>query len=414
MTVYLSNPYGTIPGEPWREYRFYLLAKALVEEGHEVIWFTSTFSHHFKTQRSPESKILKVQNNLSIHLIKSTSYKKNFSLGRVYRDFIYGINLYSILKKGYSKPDIFICGDSPLTFYFPSYFYCRQQNIPYVLDQMDLWPELVIDSVSKQLKPVVNFAFLFHFWFRNLVYNNASGFISLAKKYYEIPLQYSSNLAKIPHAVIYNGINIKEYQNFSNNHIFDFENELPNKSINDIWYIFAGTLGPSYDLKTMIYAFDQIEKKFPVKLIIAGDGSERDFIVKYIATKAVSNIIYVGKLSKQELIKLYSLCDVGLNAYGKYSNVEMSDKFYDYTAAGLAIINSLTGEVADLISVNNIGTNYISGAIDSFKHAIQLYIHNIDLLNNHKKNSAQIAIEFDQQNQLNRFKQFWKNLECSL
>jgi hypothetical protein len=108
------------------------------------------------------------------------------------------------------------------------------------------------------------------------------------------------------------------------------------------------------------------------------------------------------------------LCDVGLNAYGKYSNVEMSDKFYDYTAAGLAIINSLTGEVADLISVNNIGTNYISGAIDSFKHAIQLYIHNIDLLNNHKKNSAQIAIEFDQQNQLNRFKQFWKNLECSL
>ena len=413
MKIYLSNPYGTIPGEPWREYRFFLLAKALYEEGHTVVWFTSTFSHHFKKHRSLNSQKIILNENFCIHLIKSPSYKKNFSLKRFYRDFIYGLNLNKTLNREYSRPDAFIVGDSPLTFYFPSYQYSRKHKIPYIIDQMDLWPELIIDSLPRLLKPVGNFLFSLHFWYRNFVYNNASGFISLAKKYYEIPLQYSSNLAKIPHAVIYNGINIKEYQNISSNQIFDFENKLPNKSINEIWCIFAGTLGPSYDLKTMIYAFDQIEK-FPIKLIIAGDGSEREFIVKYIANKAVSNIIYVGKLSKQELIKLYSLCDVGLNAYGKYSNVEMSDKFYDYTAAGLAIINSLTGEVSDLISANKIGTNYLSGSIDSFKDAIQLYIHNIDLLNNHKKNSSQIAIEFDQQNQLNHFKQFWKNLESTL
>ena len=55
MKIYLSNPYGTIPGENWREYRFFLLATSLAEKGHDVVWFTSTFSHHFKIQRSDTS-----------------------------------------------------------------------------------------------------------------------------------------------------------------------------------------------------------------------------------------------------------------------------------------------------------------------------------------------------------------------
>ena len=68
MKIYLSNPYGTIPGENWREYRFFLLAKSLAEKGHDVVWFTSTFSHHFKIQRSKKSKVILINENLKIHL----------------------------------------------------------------------------------------------------------------------------------------------------------------------------------------------------------------------------------------------------------------------------------------------------------------------------------------------------------
>ena len=66
MKIYLSNPYGTIPGENWREYRFFLLATSLAEKGHDVVWFTSTFSHHFKIQRSVDWKGTKINNDKNV------------------------------------------------------------------------------------------------------------------------------------------------------------------------------------------------------------------------------------------------------------------------------------------------------------------------------------------------------------
>jgi glycosyltransferase involved in cell wall biosynthesis len=413
MIIYLSNPYGTIPGEEWREYRFYLLAQTLVEEGHEVVWFTSTFSHHFKKQRSLESKKIFVRPGFCIHLIKSPGYKKNISFKRFYRDFIYGFNLRRILNRDYDKPDAFIIGDSPLAFYFPSYLYCRKNNIPYVIDQMDLWPELIIESIPKLLRPFGNFFFKFHYFFRNLVYNNANGFIALAKKYYEIPLSHAPRLAKIPKAIIYNGIKIKEYNKEYSGTAFQNSKQLPIKEQGDIWVIFAGTLGPSYDIRTILISFQELNAS-NTKLIIAGDGSERNYVENFLKFNKSSNIVYLGKLSKTVLADIYLLCDVGLNAYGPYSNVEMSDKFYDYTAAGLAIINSLKGEVSDWLLNYDLGINYSSGSTSSLKEALSIYIHNVDLLRKHKKNSRDISVEFDQIVQLKKFKEFWKEFSISV
>lgn len=412
MVVYLSNPYGTIPGENWREYRFYLLAKSLSEKGHEVVWFTSTFSHHFKVQRSQASKVIDVNPLLKIHLVKSPSYAKNLSFGRWLRDIVYGINLYKILKKEYKKPDFFINGDSPLTFYFPSFFYCRKNSIPYIIDQMDLWPELVVESISPKIRLLARFAFILHYKYRKLVYQNASGFIALAKRYYEIPSSICPRLRTIPNAIIYNGIDIKEFRQISLDIIYDFEKSLPLKLDNEIWFVFAGTLGPSYDLKTMLKSFNELNgEAVNAKLIIAGDGSERWYLEQFIQVSGNKKIVYVGKLSKAQLVKLYSKCDVGLNVYGAYSNVEMPDKFYDYSAAGLAIINSLKGEVANLIVDHSLGLNYIAANSESLLSAYKRFIHDTTLLVQYKKNSFKIAETFDQNVQLRNFKQFFRNFE---
>ena len=55
-------------------------------------------------------------------------------------------------------------------------------------------------------------------------------------------------------------------------------------------------------------------------------------------------VLYLGKLKPESLSYLYNKSDVGLSIYTEISNVEMPDKFYDYTAAGLPVINSLKKE----------------------------------------------------------------------
>ncbi len=42
----------------------------------------------------------------------------------------------------------------------------------------------------------------------------------------------------------------------------------------------------------------------------------------------------------------------------------MPDKIYDYTAAGLAVINSLSGEVSNVIAQNQIGLQYLPGHVE--------------------------------------------------
>ncbi len=401
MKVYLSNPYGTIPGEDWREYRFYLLAKSLASEGNDVVWFTSTFSHHFKKERSNKSKIIVISENLKIHLIKSRPYKNNFSFGRIFRDLTYGLNLIEVLKKEYIKPDLFFVGDSPVLFYYPSYWYCKNNKIPYVVDQMDLWPELIVNSFSKIYRPLVNLFCAPIYVIRKKVFDNSVGFISLAKKYLDIPISISNNILQNPHAVIYNGIDVDEFRVQMG--IIDsyIDTKLGKKNENEIWFIFAGTLGPSYDIKTILQGFLNLNNNL-CKLIIAGDGSERSYVETFIKNNKLDNVKYIGKISKNSLPYLYSKCDVGLNSYGAFSNVEMSDKFYDYTAAGLVVLNSLKGEVMDYVDKYNIGYNYQASNLESFMDKLQLILkrENIDLI---KKKSFELGTSFDQKLQLKNF-----------
>lgn len=408
MRVYLSNPYGTIPGEDWREYRFYLLAKSLAARGHEVVWFTSTFSHHFKNQRSPCSKVISIDSNLKIHLVKSSSYRNNFSIGRIFRDFTYGLRLTSILKHEYSKPDLFFNGDSPILFYYPSYWYCRKNKIPFIIDQMDLWPELIINSFPYFLRPIINLMSGPIFFMRRSIFNQSVGFMSLAKRYLDVPMNISKRLIHVPTAVVYNGIDVAEFR-YKMSRIDDsLLEKLGFKGKDEIWFIFAGTLGPSYDLRTILMGFKNLTNQ-KYRLLIAGDGSSKGYVEDFIKNNNLGNVTYIGKISKESLPYLYSMCDVGLNAYGPYSNVEMSDKFYDYTAAGLAVLNSLEGEVNKLVIDNSIGLNYLAGDLLSFEKSLNEIIDGNKLIE-YKINSYRIGLFFDQQEQMRIFSDFFQKV----
>lgn len=404
MNIYLSNPYGTIPGEEWREYRFYLLAKAMESEGHSVVWFTSTFSHHFKKQRFSKSTIIPITDNFKIHLIKSRPYKNNFSFGRILRDLSYGFNLLDILNKDYSEPDLFFIGDSPILFYFPSYWYCKKRKIPYVVDQMDLWPELVVNTFPKYLQPLINSLCSPIYIVRKRVFDQSFGFLSLAKKYLDIPKSISKRISLVPNEVIYNGIDVDEFR--AKMKIIDevIDDKVGIKAKDEIWFIFAGTLGPSYDLKTILTVFLNFKIE-NCKLFIAGDGSEKSNVEAFIKNNNLKNVFYIGKINKESLPYLYSKFDIGLNSYGAYSNVEMSDKFYDYTAAGLVLLNSLEGEVKDLVIDYKIGFNYKASSESSFHNSL-VEIFNHRNLSEYKANSFRLGSFFDQKIQLNKFKTF--------
>lgn len=403
MNIILVNPYGPIPipEEKWREYRFTIIGNFLSSLGHDVTWYTSSFSHHFKKQRSEGWKDIIINDNFKITLVPTPGYKSNVSFGRIYRDLVFSYKLYK--RKLKNKPDLVIYSESPLSFGYAGYKIARRENVPVIFDQMDLWPELIVNSFPQKVQGLINTLFYPVYKNRKNIYQDLDGFISLATPYLEIPLCIANNLKSKPHDVIYNGIDVEEFRR-------DVKPDeillslLPEKQDKDIWFTFAGTLGPSYDILNLLEVAKTIENKeiCNVKFLIAGDGPLRKNVEDYVSISKAGIVKYLGKLKPENLSYLYSRSDVGLSIYTSISNVEMPDKFYDYTAAGLAVINSLKGEVGCFVVKEKAGVNYEPGNKESLLEAILYLVENRDKRKEFAQNSNRIGQLFDKNYQIKK------------
>lgn len=392
-TIWLVSPYGPIEGENWREYRFNQFGKYLSNNGFSVIWWTSSFSHHFKKYRSDGWKDIKVNENYIIRLVPTSSYKKNFGIGRVLKDFTFSHNFLKRAKKE-NVPDIILGDDNPLLLGYPSYKYSKDRNVPLIYDQMDIWPEFIVKVLNPPLNHIANIMFKPVYSKRAKIYGNLDGGISLGKHYLEFMLSVNSKLQNKPHALIYNGIDVAEFRSHLTEEIKETKLLKLNKNKGDIWCIFAGTLGPSYDIKGIVGCAEEFQKLGfkEFKFIIAGSGPYEEYVIEH--EKKLNNLVYVGKLLPQDLIPIYGICDVGLATYSSGSNVDMCDKFYDYTAAGLAVINSLTGEISEHIRDSELGFNYEANNVDSLKKALSKF-RNESTLKKAKFNSWLAGDRFD-------------------
>ena len=389
-TIWLVNPYGPIEGENWREYSFNQFGKFLSDNGYKVIWWTANFSHHFKKYRSNGWKDIEVNENFVIRLVPTSSYKKNFGIGRMLKDFIFGKKAIQLFNKE-KIPDLIIAAENPITMGVPSYSYASKNNVPMIYDQMDIWPEFIVRTLKYPYNDLAELLFKPVYKRRKIIYDNLAGAIALGKHYLEFMQKISPSLCEKPNALVYNGIDVEEFRQQLNKNI---NINVGLKEKGEIWCIFAGTLGPSYDIKGIIECAERLnkEKNSKFKFIIAGSGPYEETVVSY--SKKLNNLLYLGKLLPEQLLPIYGRCDIGLSTYSAGSNVDMCDKFYDYTASGLAVINSLKGEISEHIEEKKLGCNYIANDVDSLMHALNKF-KDTEFLDATKQNSWMAALEFD-------------------
>lgn len=410
MRFWLINPYGPIPSESWRDYSFSMMGEALAVAGHDVVWWTSNFSHHFKKFRSKSWKDILIREKFVIRLVPTSGYKKNIGIGRIMRDAIFAYRTYKRGKK-IQPPDCILYSESPLNFGYAGQKLAQFHGIPVVFDQMDLWPELFEAAVPRPIRPLLHFALIPVYYCRISVYKKLNAAIALAKAYLEIILEEAPILRQRSHDFFYNGIDVKKFRANMAAHLKN-DYPWPIKKKGEIWCVFAGSLGPSYDILNIIEVAHRLNKfdDNNLRFIVAGDGPLCEKVQACMRDSSGSCLFYVGKLRPIELCHLYDSCDIGLCTYTSNSNVEMPDKIYDYTAAGLAVVNSLKGEVAEVIRKNKIGLQYFPGSADSLLETLRKLASNKALREEMSRNSFNIAHEFDGHVQYGRLVSFLENV----
>lgn len=391
LRVWLINPYGPLPKEGWREYSFITFGKTLAAAGHEVTWWTSGFSHHFKRHRADDWSDEQICPNFSVRLVPGPGYRRNIGFGRMWRDAVFARRTYERGKRS-PAPDIILYAENPLTMGFAGYELARHHGCPVVYDQMDLWPELIVKSAPKSLRGLAHALFAPVYARRRRVFRNIDGAIALAEPYLDSILREIDPGMIPPNMIIYNGIDVNAFRCAMQKPLVEV---LAAKMTGEgIKAVFAGSLGPSYDILNLIAVARRLHAEgSTVRIVIAGDGPLRPHVEA--AARDLANLTYLGVVPPTQLPAVYAAADIGLSCYTAESNVEMPDKFYDYSAAGLAIVNSLGGEVARHIQQASAGLQYQAGDADSLYAALTALVADPAKLESAKAASHQCGGRFD-------------------
>lgn len=397
MKVWLLNPYGPLPNEGWRKYRNILIGEELASSDNDVTWFASRFSHHFKRYREGDGYETNF-NNFRVTYIETRSYTNNVGLGRLIFEISYCINAYIKLKK-LGSPDVIIATDPSQFVGMLARKLAKIKGSYLILDLMDEWPELFEKALPKKFRIISFIPVLVLKRLRQRNYNSADGVISLASNYFRLAMSLANNTER--GALIYNGVDCNEFDRWART--TNVGELLPRKGESEIWCVYAGSLGlqgNNYDIHAILEAalhFSNCDAS--MKFIIAGAGAGKEIIIDFVNKHQLENLVFLGNLLPQQLAAVYYKCDVGMAVYGSGSNVDMPDKFYDYTASGLAVISSLTGEASEFIERDQVGVNYKANDHCDFIQKLELLVSDKDRLAEFKSRSNKLGKVFDQRTQ---------------
>src|SRR6266404_1607534 len=122
-----------------RLFRTGIFAKYLINSGHEVLRWASSFNHTAKKQRVEKDTLVEVQPGYSIWLLHANPYEKNISFAR-WRNHRGIARKFRQLARRERKPDIVFCSLPTLELAEEAAIYGRENRVPVVIDVRDMWP----------------------------------------------------------------------------------------------------------------------------------------------------------------------------------------------------------------------------------------------------------------------------------
>lgn len=366
--------------------RFRFLAN-LLSQYYDVDLVTSTFQHWEKKQRS-KSQIDKLNTNYGIELAYEPGYKKNVDFRRFLSHKVAVNNIQKILER--KNYDLIYCIIPDNGMAKAVGRFAKKHGIKYVVDVEDLWPE-AMEMVSPLPKTINNILFSSFRKQARIAYQSADAFVGTSDEYKDVPMLKYSVCGK-PAITVYVGCDLDDFDAGVREH----ENEVE-KSTDEFWVTYAGNLGSSYDIPTMIRAAQELQGDYSnIKFKILGGGPlEAEF--KSIANEKLCNVEFVGYTPYRKMAAYLVKSDVLVNSFVKKAPQSIVTKIGDYLAAGRPMINTLSSiEFKTKVANDGFGINVEAENVETLKSAIVDLYHNRKLCQEMGEKARFIAeTEFD-------------------
>ncbi len=327
------------------------LADEFVEKGHEVTVLASV--PHYESNRVwPEysRKLVYREKDGPISVYRLYTYVAQDKANVAQRVLAYGSFHLLSLMRGLALPrhDVIFAPSPPLSNGVIGDFISRLRDTPLVYNVQDIWPDVAIRAgVLKNPKTIARLGRM-----EKYVYRRASGIAVISEGFRRNLLAKGVPSEKI--SVISNFIDIDHITPQPKENSFSQQHGLHNKFV----VLFAGNMGFSQGLETVIDAAKLLENVPEIQFLMVGNGAGRPSAESHCSQLGVKNVLFLPYQPHTEIPALYGTADVCLIPLRSGFTAEsVPCKLFSIMAAGRPAIASVdeSSETAFLLARNGAG-----------------------------------------------------------
>lgn len=343
--LYFHQHFSTLQGSAGT--RSYEMASALIREGHTVTMVCGAYGQG-KTgldgqfQRGRRRGVTDGIDVIEFDL----SYTNDMGILRrlgVFAKFALG----SIGVAMREPSDVVFATTTPLTAGIPGIFVRWLKRKPFVFEVRDLWPEL--PRAMGLRNPILLAAMSALEW---ISYQSADRLVGLSPGIVEGIAK--RGVAKERIAIVPNGCDLNLFA--QSDTAWRPEGVRNDQTL----AVFSGTHGLANGLDAVLDAAAILKKRGrdDIRIALVGQGREKPRLVQRAASEGLDTVLFLDAMPKTRLSGLLAGADLGLQClrnvpafyYGTSPN-----KFFDYIAAGLPVLNNYPGWLAELIKEHDCG-----------------------------------------------------------
>jgi glycosyltransferase involved in cell wall biosynthesis len=280
---------------------------------------------------------------------------------------------------------LLFASSTPLTAGIPGIFASLLRRKPFVFEVRDLWPELPRE-MGVITNPVILWAMSVLEW---LSYHTAKGCVGLSPGIVRGIVRRGISESKV--AMVPNGCDLELF-NPAREESLRPEGARPE----DFLAVFTGAHGMANGLDAVLDAAVELKKKgrFDIKLVFIGDGKLKPALMKRAKDDGLDNCLFMDPVPKLKLTAYLRGADAGLmilaNVPAFYYGTS-PNKFFDYIAIGLPVLNNYPGWLAGMIEAHKCGIAVAPENPVAFAEALMAMANDRELTRQMGRNGRNLA-----------------------
>lgn len=260
------------------------------------------------------------------------------------------------------RPDIIVCTSPQFFTACAAYVLSLIKRRPFVFELRDLWPDSIVavgampeSKATRVLKRLEYF-----------LYRKAALIVSVTNSFKSVLSSNGIPAEKI--TVVRNGADLVSFTPGPKPDELVKRHGLQGKFV----AAYIGTVGMAHGLATILEAAGKLAANTAVAFVVVGDGAERSSLEAEARRRGLSNVVFVGRVDRDEVRRYWRLADVALVLLRDrpvFRHVVPS-KMFEAMATARPIVLGVLGESAELLTQAAAGIVIQPESADALAEAI--------------------------------------------